>query len=216
MKVLAIDTTSDRGSLALLDESHVFEEVVVESVDGFSTILFGEIEALIARHGLSLSQIDAFAAASGPGSFTGVRVGLTAAKGLAEALGKQALGISNLQALATFSRGELRATVIDARRGQVYGAVYNSRLAPVLEETVIKLDEWLASLPAGDLEILSRNLVLPEDVRRRVTLIAQPLAAAMGRIALGRIQAGEISLPEHLDANYVRQSDAELFWLDSK
>ena len=211
-----MDTTSDRGSLALLDELHVLEEVTVDSVDGFSTILFGEIQALIARHGLSLSQIDAFAAASGPGSFTGVRVGLTAAKGLAEALGKQAFGVSNLQALATFGRGERRATVIDARRGQVYGAVYDSALVPVLEETVSKLDEWLASLPGENVEILSRNLVLPDDVRSRVTMITQPLAASMGRIVLQRIQAGEVSLPEQMDANYVRRSDAELFWQDSK
>ena len=146
MRVLAIDTTSDCGSLALLDESHLLEEVVVDSVDGFSTILFGEIEALIAGHGLSLSQIDAFAAASGPGSFTGVRVGLTAAKGLAEALGKQAFGISNLQALATFGTGELRATVIDARRGEIFGAIYDSRLRSVWLERVEKFTEWAAGL----------------------------------------------------------------------
>ena len=72
--------------------------------------------------------MDCFAAASGPGSFTGVRVGLAAVKGLAEAAGKRVVAVSNLRALAFFGSAPLRATVIDARRGEVYAALYNSRL----------------------------------------------------------------------------------------
>ena len=72
---------------------------------------------------MRLEEIDCFAAASGPGSFTGVRVGLAAVKGLAEALGKPAVGISNLRALSLFGKAALRAVVLDARRGEVYGAV---------------------------------------------------------------------------------------------
>ena len=131
MRVLAVDTTGDTGSIALAGEGGVLEEVALHSPDGFAHTLFPAIEQLLARHALSLEALDGFAAASGPGSFTGVRVGLTAVKGLAEASGRKVATVSNLQALASFGKRELRAVVIDARRGEVYGAVYDSALRPV-------------------------------------------------------------------------------------
>ena len=80
MRILAIDTTSDFGSLALHDAGALIEETPLHAPEGFSQILFGQIEALLNRHDWPLESIDVFAAAAGPGSFTGVRVGLTAAK----------------------------------------------------------------------------------------------------------------------------------------
>ncbi len=71
-------------------------------------------------------MVDCFAAASGPGSFTGVRVGLACVKGLAEALGKPAVAVSNLRAIASFGTAPWRAVVLDARRGEIYGAVYDA------------------------------------------------------------------------------------------
>ena len=76
--ILAIDTTSDLGSIAIVEHERVIEEVVLESGDGFAHVLFGDIEKLLARHGLRLNNVDGFASATGPGTFTGVRVGLTA------------------------------------------------------------------------------------------------------------------------------------------
>jgi tRNA threonylcarbamoyladenosine biosynthesis protein TsaB len=84
-------------------------------------------------------------------SLTGVRVGLAAAKGLAEAAGKRVVAISNLRALAFFGSAPSRATVIDARRGEVYAAVYNSRLELVMPEAVLRLEDWLPTLPKGAL-----------------------------------------------------------------
>lgn len=211
MKILALDTTGDTGSVALVEDDRVIEEVVMTSTDGFAHILFGEIEALLARHGVAIHQIDLFATASGPGSFTGVRVGLAAAKGLAEATGRKVLAVSNLQALAWFGSRPLRATVIDARRGEIYGAVYNSRLETISEEVVMKLEEWLANLPAGDLELVTSGL--PLDVRAPVIQAPRALAGAIGRIAAGRIHLAKD--PAAIDANYVRRSDAELMWKES-
>ncbi len=91
--------------------------------------------------GTTVHQMECFAAASGPGSFTGVRVGLAAAKGLAEATGKRMVAVSNLRALAAFGTAPLRATVIDARRGEIYGAVYNSQLELVMPEVVTRFDD---------------------------------------------------------------------------
>ena len=155
--VLAIDTTGEVGSIALVGERGLVEEVVLDSPDGFAHVLFDEIEGLLERHALNVSQIDAFASASGPGSFTGVRVGLTAVKGLAEATGRKVVAVSNLQALAWHGSGAVRAVVLDARRGEVYGGVYNAALQPMQEEVVAQLPVWLASLPQGELEIVTQG-----------------------------------------------------------
>src|SRR5665213_3498099 len=144
LHVLAMDTTGDVGSLALVGEGGLIQEVMLDSPDGFAHVLFDEIERLLERHALSVSQIDAFAAAAGPGSFTGVRVGLTAAKGLAEASARRVIAVSNLQALAWYGSRQLRAVVLDARRGEVYGGVYDDRLRLVQEEVVASLPVWLA------------------------------------------------------------------------
>src|ERR1035441_8067234 len=125
MLTLAVDTTAEFGSIALADENGVREEVLLHAPAGFSQVLFGAIEALLARQCVSLAQIELFAGASGPGSFTGVRVGLSAIKGLAEVLGKRVVAVSNLAVLAEFGESDARATVIDARRGEVYAALYD-------------------------------------------------------------------------------------------
>jgi len=207
-RVLAIDTTSEFGSIALVEGDRVLEEVALDSPEGFAHLVFPAIAALLARHGLELAQLDAFAGAAGPGSFTGVRVGLAAAKGLAEATGRKVLAVSNLQALAWFGSRPLRATVIDAHRGEVYGAVYDSRLETVSNEGVMKLEEWLARLPTGDLEFITSGF--PLDVREPVIEAPRALAGAIGRIAAGRIHLAKD--PAAIDANYLRRSDAELMW----
>jgi len=197
--ILAIDTTSDLGSIAIVEGARVVEEVVLQSGDGFAHVLFGEIENLLARHGLSLADIEGFASASGPGTFTGVRVGLTAVKGLAEAMSRKVVAVSNLKAMADFGTRELRAPWIDARRGDIYGAVYNATLEMVRDEVVMKYDAWLASLP-GDAEILSAP---------------RALAGPIGRIAAREFGAGRELDPSTIDANYVRRCDAELAWKDT-
>ncbi len=212
--VLAIDTTGEFGSIALVGETGVIEEVALDSPDGFAHVLFGEIERLLARHGLGIEQVDAFASASGPGSFTGVRVGLTAVKGLAEATGRKVAAVSNLEALAWFGSRPLRASVLDARRGEVYGGVYDAALRLVQEEVVAKLGDWLAGLPGGDLEIVTHGLRL-EGESRPVLEAPRSLAGSIGHIAFDRLGRGEVLDPAEIDANYVRRSDAELLWKDA-
>jgi tRNA threonylcarbamoyladenosine biosynthesis protein TsaB len=196
--ILAIDTTSEPGSIAITDEERLIEEVVLESGDGFAQVLFGEIENLLARNHLRLADVDGFASASGPGTFTGVRVGLTAVKGLAETMSRRVVTVSNLRAMAYFGTRELRATWTDARRGDIYGAVYNASLDPVCDEVVMKYDAWVATLPAG-VEILSGP---------------RPLAGAVGRIGAREFAAGRSLDPAAVDANYVRRADAEMMWKD--
>ena len=213
--LLAVDTTAEFGSIALLDDQQLVEEVPLHSPDGFAHILFDQIAALLSRHGAALDRIAAFASASGPGSFTGVRVGLTAVKGLAEATGAKALTVSNLQALASYGSHRMRAAVMDARRGEVYGAVYDADLRLIQDEVVAKLPEWLASLPSGDLEFITNGYpIQAAALSAPVTIGPRALAGAIGRIAAVRFAAGQGQDPAEIDANYVRRSDAELLWKD--
>jgi tRNA threonylcarbamoyladenosine biosynthesis protein TsaB len=217
--VLAVDATHEFGSLALARGERILEEVLLHSPSGFGHILFERISILLANHDLKPESIDCFAAASGPGSFTGVRVGLACVKGLAEALGRPALAVSNLRALAWFGSAALRATVLDARRGEIYGAVYNAAGAMVEPEVVAKFPAWLASLPQGAIEFVSTDFTpfqaaLAGTRFEEAGIVTAPraLAGAIARIALSAWQGGEIADPAALDANYVRRSDAELFW----
>ena len=212
MRILAIDTTSDFGSLALHESGSTLEEMPLHAVTGFSQVLYGYIDSLLRRHDWPLASVDVFASAAGPGSFTGVRVGLTAAKGLADATGRGALAVSNLQALADFGETNARGVVMDARRGEIYAAVYDADLRLISPEVVISFPTWLTTVEPAPKEIISPDFsafrptfALNIPVREQRTL-----AAAIARIA-ERTPAVD---PAYLDANYVRRSDAELFWTD--
>lgn len=198
MILLSIDTTSELGSIAIVEDQRVMDELALHSGDGFAHVLFDEMEILLSRNRLRLADIEGFAAASGPGTFTGVRVGLTAVKGLAEAMSRKVAAVSNLRAIAFFGTRELRAPFLDARRGEIYGAVYNAALELVQDEVVMKYEAWLASLPA-DAEILSEPRLL---------------AGAVGLVAARDFAAGRALDPAAVDANYVRRSDAEMLWKD--
>ncbi len=222
--ILALDTTGEYGSIALgldgvmpLDRAMphgagTLDEMELHAPDGYADVLFGYVEEILRRNSVRLADVECFAAASGPGSFTGVRVGLACIKGLAEAMGKPAAGVSNLQAIASFGSAPLRAVVLDARRGDVYGAVYDASGRLVQRETVAKLSAWLEALPQGDLEILSPDFECAEVVVKKTP---RAIAGAVARLAMASLARGDAGDPAGLDANYVRRSDAELFWKDA-
>ena len=212
--ILALDTTSEFGSIALVDRNGAADEIPLHSPDGFAHVIYDEISRLLTSRAIHLRQIAAFAAASGPGSFTGVRIGLTVAKGLAEMTGKRVAAVSNLQALAWFGTAPLRATLIDAHRGEIYGAVYDSSLALHAPEVVMKYEEWLKTLPDQNVELISAN-PLPFQPPMPIIKAPRALAAAIGTIAWRRLHSNQTSDPAEVDANYVRRSDAELFWRGS-
>src|SRR5580700_10232065 len=179
---LAVDTTAEFGSIALADEDDatgIREEFRVHAPQGFSQVLFGEIEALLKRHGVQLSEIELFAGASGPGSFTGVRVGLAAIKGMAEVLGKPVVAVSNLEALAEFGKSNARATIIDARRGEVYAALYDGAGNQVISEEVLPMEQFKENLAGRDVEWISQ----PDSGQML-------LAGAIARIAIRKAKHG--------------------------
>jgi tRNA threonylcarbamoyladenosine biosynthesis protein TsaB len=184
--ILALDTTSEHASLALRRDGATLAQLTLHSSEGYAHLVFPAIQRLLSDAGVSLEEIDCFAAAGGPGSFTGVRVGLAAVKGLAAASGKPVAGVSNLRALA--SNGNLHP-VIDARRGEVYTAVYDAELRAISPETVA---------PASGLPL---------------TPVPENLAVAVAQCAERDGPKGWQD-PAALDANYVRRADAEMFWKD--
>ena len=216
MIVLAIDSSTEYGGVALWKDGAVRERVV-HSPDGYAHVVFGEVEALLAECGVALREVDAFAAASGPGSFTGVRVALAAAKGFAEAYARPVFAVSNLQVMASLGSAALRAPVLDARRGEVYAGLYDAALRPVRGEIVTPLGAWLDALPDAGVEILC-----PYAERfagawrgREATKAPDALAAAVAKLAAARFSLGERPVPAEADANYVRRSDAELNWKEA-
>jgi len=220
--ILAFDFTSAHGGLAIRRDSQTVLEQSLYSPDGFAHLVFGAVDDILRRAGVRLAEIDCFAAASGPGSFTGVRVGLAAVKGLAEACGKRAMGVSNLRAVASFGGSPLRAVILDARRGDVFTAVYDAGLNLVIPETVGPLRAFLKELSREPDEVITQGtdwlrsgLAGTPWANMSVIEAPQSLASAVAECAYWDWQGGATGDPAALDANYVRRSDAELFWKDA-
>jgi tRNA threonylcarbamoyladenosine biosynthesis protein TsaB len=239
MLILAIDTSSRTGSAALLRDSQVLAEVSGYEETPYSTRLFRDVAALQRQENFRLEQIDVFAVAAGPGSFTGLRVGLTAIKAWAEVYGKPIAAISGLAAIAAESQlGEALAgsdsraiaPFLDARRGQLFGAIYRriigdaTGLALASDESILSVDEFLELLRGESTAALQLASPTPEilpaarireflpDVS--VVQVSAALAPAIGRLAFERAQRGDLVDAIRLDANYVRRSDAESAWKD--
>ena len=208
MLTLAVDTAAEIGSIALVDGDRVLEVARLTAPEGFGQTLFGELEALLARQRVRLPDIELYAAASGPGSFTGVRIGLAAVKGLAEVAGKAAVGISNLAALAEFGSADFRAPVMDARRGEVFAAVFDREGRQIIAESVLPFAAFVELVGARPVEFISAGFDLP----RPATAATPELAPMIARLAIAHRLAGNSCDPASIEANYVRRSDAEISW----
>ena len=231
MIVLAVDTSSGQGSLALAQED-AWCDVVELPPEWKSTTLHGEIARLLEQRGLHSREVGGYAVANGPGPFTGLRVGLTAVKGLAEAHGRPVLPVSTLEVLATAARSQLSpsysgvlAPLLDARRGQVFGALFAAEgeaLRPLGEESVGSLASFLervrASMPAlvrfcaTEREPFAQEIVKAGWSESFLLRVPPCLAGTLARMGLRRLKEGRGVPAEQVDANYVRPSDAELFW----
>jgi tRNA threonylcarbamoyladenosine biosynthesis protein TsaB len=226
--ILALDTSSPAGSLAILRDEKVIGVVSTWAEETYSARMFRHLDFLLRELSLDLKQFELFAVAAGPGSFTGLRVGLTAVKGWAEVYKKPAVGVSGLEAIAaqSHSAAPLLIPVLDARRGQIYFGFYRrggNGLALEGEECVMTPDEFLEMLRsrAADTdftivtpepEIISRQMSQIEKRTPSVEQVSSVLAPLIGRLGYQRAQRGQVSDALSLDANYVRRTDAELHW----
>jgi tRNA threonylcarbamoyladenosine biosynthesis protein TsaB len=219
MLILAVDTSGKQGSIALARGLNNGKCEVIEVVPlaggTFSAELVPQVATLLSKHGFRKQDIDAFAVASGPGSFTGLRVGLAAIKGLAEILGKPIATVSMLEVVAMAGASEGRVlAVLDAGRGEVYAGQYE-----VSAEATTMIDERLARLEAlatsdSNLTLVTSNNGIAETLGARglrVLEVGIQESDAIARRGWRKILAGETVSPEALEANYIRRSDAEIF-----
>jgi tRNA threonylcarbamoyladenosine biosynthesis protein TsaB len=222
MLIIGVDTSGKQGTVALAKCSKDLCEIlrIGELTGGaFSAQLVPQIAALLATSKISARDVDAFAVASGPGSFTGLRVGLAAIKALAEVLRKPIAAVSILEALA--STGHLAGTVIagfDAGRNQIFTGEYKIENGPVLIAEKLLSDGEFQDKARGVPVITAdvRVADLARTVQSRVVVVERPRADTIVRLGWIKIEAGETVLPELLDANYLRRSDAEIFSQSSK
>jgi tRNA threonylcarbamoyladenosine biosynthesis protein TsaB len=229
MLILAIDTSTRAGSIALLRDRQVLGEIAACEEIPYSTRLFRDLELLQSRAQFRMAQVDLLAVAAGPGSFTGLRVGLTAVKGWAEVHRKPIAAISGLEAIA--AQGDVNEMLIspfvDARRGHVFGSTYRrsvgqtSVLQLIGDEAILPIEEFLTLVKgncgAGQAVLVSATPdVLPPDLVEsilpgaRIEQVSASLAPAIGRLGYDRAIRGDLVDALGLDANYIRRSDAEV------
>jgi tRNA threonylcarbamoyladenosine biosynthesis protein TsaB len=221
MLLVAIDTSGRKGSVALCrGDDDSFEVAQLTSLEGgtYSAQLMPVISRALAHHHLAKTAVGGFVVVCGPGSFTGLRVGLATLKGLCEVLRKPLATVSMLEAVAlTYGQpGEAATALLDAGRGEVYVGEYqvSSGGASLLREYIAKLDEFADQAHAVKGDLLTTDANVADRLRSansNVRLIDPLQADQIGRIGLRKLLAGDAVDPATVDVNYIRRSDAEIF-----
>ena len=223
MLILAVDTTTPSGSVALLEDDVLLGEANVESAATHSARLLRSVDFLLGAHGRDVKDIDAFAVAAGPGSFTGIRIGVGAVKSLAFASGKPAAPVSTLLALAVKLAADgprLVCPLLDAKKEEIYAGLFEARragLAELIPQGAYTPDAFFARLPArrviafagsGLAAYRARLLPYVRD-KARFPRRSSFLAAEVGRIGCGMIREGKGVDAASLEPFYLRKSQAE-------
>ena len=225
MKILALDSSGMAASVAVVEDENMLAEYTVNYKKTHSQTLLPMLDAAVQMIQLKLDTIDAIAVASGPGSFTGLRIGSATAKGLGLALDKPIIGVPTTQALAynLFGAGGVVCPIMDARRNQVYTGIYgfeNGHLEILEDQMAVDIYQVIEKLNAlkqqviftGDgisvyQEVIDQNIQVPAEYapahlnRQRASAVA---ALAMEYLKAGRVQTAAEHRPE-----YLRMSQAE-------
>ncbi len=223
MRIIAIETSGRHGSVAALSGEAAgvtcVDQILLPSSERTARSLAPALRDLLHQAGWQARSIELVSVTSGPGSFTGLRIGVTTAKTLAYAIGAEIIGVDTLEVLAaqaSASAGPLW-TVIDAQRQEVFTAAFdvfeNGPPRRVSDTAVMKEDDWLAGLRAGDRvtgpALRSLAARLPAGVIAAPEELWQPTAAAVGLVAWEAYQSGRRDDVWKLLPNYYRLSAAE-------
>lgn len=222
MLILGIDTSGRQGSVALLNaEGTEVRTLEVAALGGgqYSELLVHTVAELLARHGAERSSIGLIGVASGPGSFTGLRIAIATVKGLSEAYGTPVVDVSVLEAvvIASGAVGKVVAA-LDAQRTEVFFGEYavEEGGARMIREGIASFERVISMLGAGDARagIFTPDETIAGRLREagiEAEVLERPSAEAYARIAYGKYGAGIRADVATLDANYLRRSDAEIF-----
>ena len=224
MLLLGIDSSGRQGSVALLatglesggDELRLLG---LEMLAGrrYSEVMLPAIVGLLERHGFAKNELGLIGVAAGPGSFTGLRVGIATVKGLAEVWATPVVAVSVLEAIALRSGAQGRVlAALDAQRSELFFGEYEiaAGTAKKLGEDVAAVADFVAKMKANAERVVTPDATLGarlEEAGIAAEVIAAPTAEDIARIAYRRFLAGERADLTALDANYLRRSDAELF-----
>jgi len=223
MRILAVDTTTSYSSVALLDDRHLLAEIDVESGLTHSARLLRTVDFLLKNNGLKIQDIDGFAVASGPGSFTGIRIGLSTVKAFAFASKRPVASISTLTALALKLRetpGRLFCPLIDAKKGEVYAALFERKtgdLREVIPPGAYGPDAFLSLLPAHRvIHFIGNGVDLYRDKifaylkdNARLSLRSLFVGFEVGLLGYDMLKRGKGLSGEALVPLYYRKSQAE-------
>jgi tRNA threonylcarbamoyladenosine biosynthesis protein TsaB len=232
MLVLALDTTTRIGSHALVRDGCVVASGTGDAAKPHAVRLPGELLGLLEANGFGLGDVDAFAVAAGPGSFTGLRIGIASMQGLALSTGRPIVGVSALEGLAMTAAESLPvgarvAAFMDALRGEVFTALYTVAGAGPFGPELREDDPALVATPdvvlgrwaergvvgarfIGDGAFTYRALLEADRVCGAVAEPLPPIAPALARLALARLGQGGTFHPHAVEPIYVRRPDAEL------
>lgn len=219
MKILAMDTSSVNATVAVCDENRILGEYTVSNERAHSQIIMPMLESLLNHCSLTIKDIDVFAVALGPGSFTGLRIGISAMKTLAQSLSKPIIGVSSLDEVASsfFGTDKIVCPIFDARRNEVYNALYLNG-NKFVSERVVDFDELLIELSqkqvifAGDAIIKYRDKILSFNNPNWLIApgsLSMQRASALASVALDRALDSDFDNLYDLSPIYLRLPQAE-------
>jgi tRNA threonylcarbamoyladenosine biosynthesis protein TsaB len=222
--ILAVETATLAGSLALVRGEEVIGSSNGDPATSHSNTLLADLDRLLASTNIKLPEIDLFAVAAGPGSFTGLRIGIATVKALAVTLARPCAAIPTLQAIALAGgAAEASIALLPAGRGEIFAQLFsvaNAGVVTALDEpshiAPQKLFDKYGSLErvlwCGAGAIAQRELIENASAGKEWHIAPQPenLARYVALLALRRFRVSELVAPDALQAIYVRSSDAEL------
>lgn len=223
MRVLAVDTTASSGSVALLEDRRLVGEIAGESGTTHSARLLGAVDHLLRAEGLAIADIGAFAVAAGPGSFTGIRIGLSTVKALAFASGKPIVPVSSLRAAAlklALAGAPLVCPVFDAKKGEVYTALFETaggRLIEIVPQGAYDPGDFFSRLPSGRIisfigggSAVYREMIVMR-IRENAVFPSRTLFIAheVGLLGLEGLGEGKGVPADGVEPLYFRRSQAE-------
>lgn len=222
MLILALETSATAGSVALLERDRLVDQLPLDSTRRSARSLAPTIAEILKRAGWPATAIELVAVTSGPGSFTGLRIGVTSAKAFAYAVGCPVVGVNTLHVIAAQTNALSTPiwSVIDAQRQQLFAARFlrqsEGQLQHLTETHVVDEREWLAGLKPNDVVSGPGLTRLAESLPPHVTIEAadrwQPMAEAVGRLGFLAWCAGTRETPLSLLPQYYRRTAAEEQW----
>lgn len=218
MKILAIDTSSFPASVAIADDEILLGEYVIRNQRKHSQNIMMMTERLFDDLGMDISDIDVFAVTSGPGSFTGLRIGISSVRAFAQAMNKPVAAVNTLEALAyNFSLSDaVIVPMLDARRDEVFTAAYRFKDGLAEEITppcVMTIGEICETYKAGNVIFTGDGAIIHKDELESFTLAplnsAETRASSLALAAYKKAEKNELCDYNHVSPLYLRKSQAE-------